>query len=250
MFHAHLPRRLPGLTLLETVMVLVVLGVVIVSALTVGQGMLDSRRAQAAADQVRLVVAAAEQVTGGKKDFRGLTSGSVRSLLPANMQGTVGTNTRAVTIGDGRFPVALGPGVAVSSATACPAVAAAAFVDPATGLLAPAGFPCAAGARDVQRHFVVAVGGIDQAEVCASIAALYDDDDYGFMGLVVQSAATNTGYNAVRDGAAGAPTTVAPLAAVSTTIANYPDIEDLGEAYWAEVCESITTTTNIMLAFR
>ena len=74
-----LGRRLRGLTLLETVMVLVVLGVVVVAALTAGQGLLDSRKAAVASDQIRLVVGAVEQVTKGRKDFRNLTAGSVRS---------------------------------------------------------------------------------------------------------------------------------------------------------------------------
>ena len=230
-----LSRRLRALTMLETIMVLVVFGLIIVAAITAGQRLLSGQTADVAVTELRQLVSAVEDATRGTKNFENITSARVAPFVPDSMRG--GT-TDQIFISNGSFPVIVRPGIAAEVHT----------------ILGSRQF---AGAINPRLNYAIQIGDtatpIRGIELCSALLTAFTASDDNFLGVLLQNDtnAATAWISARRYG--GVTRTAWPTGITNTVGVNNLVLAERDVTEWPLACEVLAADVEgavITLAFR
>ena len=223
--------RMKGLSLLETVMVLVIAGVVVVAAVAAGQGILENRKAATAAAHLRMIIAAVQELTGGAPNYTGLTPRSLQPYLPGVMENGTGLHLAE------QYNVEFGPGLAAAT--------------PTGAALVEVGQAGEVGATDATKNYGVLVEDIDSPEVCTRLVTEFGGGDRELLGIWLHRAdatyAAAHGVRVIRSGAvtgtfADASGTAPVFAPATTTGAGWP-FASASTPGWTTACDHLFDAT-------
>ena len=231
-------RRLRALTMLETIMVLVVFGLIVVAAITAGQNLLANQRGKVASQELRQLVSVVNDVTQGRKDYTGITSETVAPLLPDNMRD--GAN---ILISNGAFPVVIAPGNTTADLVTAP------------------GSNTFSGSNHPKKTYQLRIGSattpIRDVAVCTSLAGTFNDADPDFLGVLLQDDEVTTvvDYISARRYGGTAGQVIPATVTMGTPTAKEDDIvlSELTGAEWTRACTAFAADTagaTMTLAFR